>query len=131
MSILQTLPLDRNTLYILLLELRGICCFEWKLYLTATLTTGRSFHITNEPGPIIWQYKSEPVYNIASNARVDLALQSGVVGPVLHAALGTCLALVPLALYSTRFRESHCCRVWVQETLFAFDNEGCGYRAGG
>lgn len=114
MSTPQTLPLD----------LGGSCLFEWKLYLTSTPTTGQTFHITNEAGPVTWQYKSEPVFNISSNTRVVLALQIAVVGPVLHAALGTRLALVPLALYSTRFREGLCCRVWVQEALFALDDEG-------
>ncbi|KAF4761296.1 hypothetical protein N7455_002967 [Penicillium solitum] len=123
MSIPQSLPLEPNTLYILLLDLGGSCLFEWKLYLTSTPTTGQTFHITNEAGPVIWQYKSEAAYDI-SNTRVVLALQIGVVGPVLHAALGTRLTLVPLALYSTRFRESLCGRVWVQEALFALDDEG-------
>ncbi|KAF3024557.1 hypothetical protein E8E15_007833 [Penicillium rubens] len=118
------LPLEPNTLYILLLDLGGNCLFEWKLYLTSTPTTGQTFHITNETGPTSWQHKSEVVYNIASNARVVLALQIGAVGPVLHAALGARLALVPLALYSARFRESLSCRVWVQEALFALDDEG-------
>lgn len=124
MSTPQSLPLEPNTLYILLLDLGGSCLFEWKLYLTLTPTTGRTFHITNEAGPVTWQYKSEAVYDISSNTQVVLALQIGVVGPVLHAALGTRLALVPLTLYSTRFRESLCCRVWVQEALFALDDEG-------
>lgn len=124
MSIPQPLPLEPNALYILLLDLGGSCLLEWKVYLASTRTTGQTFHITNEAGPVTWQYKSEAVYNIASNTRVVLALQIGVVGPVLHAALGTRLALVPLALYSARFREGLCCRVWVQEVLFALDDEG-------
>ncbi|KAJ5961015.1 uncharacterized protein N7479_008165 [Penicillium vulpinum] len=124
MSITQPLSLEPNALYILLLDLGGSCLFEWKLYLSSTPTMGRTFHITNETGPIAWQYKTEVVYNIASNMRVVLALKIGVVEPVLHAALGARLALVPLALYSARFREGLCCRVWVQEALFALDDEG-------
>ncbi|OQE14501.1 hypothetical protein PENFLA_c037G07516 [Penicillium flavigenum] len=86
MSATQALSLEPNTLYILLLDLGGNCLFEWKLYLTSTPTTGQTFHITNETGPTSWQYKSEVVYNIASNTRVVLALKIGAVGPVLHAA---------------------------------------------
>ncbi|KAJ5385275.1 hypothetical protein N7517_003186 [Penicillium concentricum] len=124
MSIPRPLSLEPNTLYILLLDLGGSCLFEWKLYLTSTPTTGRTFHITNETGPIAWQYKTEVVYSIASDMRVGLALKIGVIGPVMHTALRTRLALVPLALYSGRFREGLCCRVWVKEALFALDDEG-------
>lgn len=124
MSLPQPLPLEPDALYILLLDLGGSCLFEWRLYLASTHTTGQTFHITNETGPVNWQYKSEAVYNIASDMRVVLALQIGVVGPVLHAALGSRLALIPLTLYSARFREGLSCRVWVQEGLFALDDEG-------
>ncbi|OQE47390.1 hypothetical protein PENCOP_c001G05767 [Penicillium coprophilum] len=118
------LSLEPNALYVLLIDLGGSCPLEWKLCLTSTPTTGRTFYITNETGPTAWQYKTEVVYSIANDMRVVLALKIGVIGPVLHAALGTRLALVPLALYSARFREGLCCRVWVQEALFALDDEG-------
>lgn len=53
-----------------------------------------------------------------------LALQIGAMGPVLHTALGARLALVPLALYSARFRKDLSSRVWVQGALFVLDDEG-------
>ena len=124
MSLPQPLPLEPNALYILLLYLGGSCLFEWRLYLASTHTNGQTFHITNETGPVNWQYKTEAIHNIASDKQVVLALQIGVVGPVLHAALGSRLALVPLTLYSARFREGLSCRVWVQEALFALEDEG-------
>ncbi|KAJ5468625.1 hypothetical protein N7475_006377 [Penicillium sp. IBT 31633x] len=124
MSIPQPLTLEPNALYILLLDLGASCLFEWQLYLASTATTGRVFHIVNEAGPVVWKYRSEAGYDVTSSARVLLALQIGVIAPMLHAALETRLALVPLALYSARFREGLCCRVWVQEALFALDDEG-------
>lgn len=62
--------------------------------------------------------------HVASNTRVVLALQIGAMGPVLHTALGARLALVPLALYSARFRKDLSSRVWVQGALFVLDDEG-------
>lgn len=56
--------------------------------------------------------------------RVVVALQAGAIGPLLHAALAAILRLVPLTIYSVRYRESLCCRVWVQEALYALDDEG-------
>ncbi|KAJ5550644.1 hypothetical protein N7535_001410 [Penicillium sp. DV-2018c] len=124
MSIPKPLKLEPHALYILLLDLGNNSAFNWQLYLAATVTTGRTFHITNEAGPIAWECKSEAVNDIGSSSRLVLALQVGVVEPVLHAALARRLALVPLALYSVRFWEELCCRVWVQEALYALDDEG-------
>lgn len=56
--------------------------------------------------------------------RLLLALKIGALEPVLHKALAGRLALVPLTLFSTRFREQLSCRVWVKEALFALDDEG-------
>lgn len=44
--------------------------------------------------------------------------------PVLHVALAGRLAIVPLTLYSARYRETLNCVVWVLEALFALDDEG-------
>ena len=121
---MTSLPLEPNSLYILLLGLGGACLFEWQLYLASTSTTGRTFHITNDAGPIAREYKSETVYDMATSAKVVVALQIGIVGPIMHVALAARLALVPLTVYSVRYREGHCCRVWVQEALFALDDEG-------
>ena len=106
---MTSLPLEPNSLYILLLNLGGACLFEWQLYLASTSTTGRTFHITNDAGPIAREYKSEPVYDMATSAKVVVALQIGIVGPIMHVALAARLALVPLTVYSVRYREGLCC----------------------
>jgi hypothetical protein len=121
---MTSLPFEPNSLYIILLELRDVCLFEWQLYLASTATAGRAFHISNEAGPVAWEYKNDAVYDMATSTKVVVALQIGVVGPVMHGAFAARLALVPLTLYSVRYRESLCCRVWVQEALFALDDEG-------
>lgn len=117
----MTLHFEPNNLYILLLDGGGAGIFKWQLYLATTIS-GRTFYITNESSPT-WQYKSEAV-NMSTSGKVLLALKVGAVEPILHSALAARLGLVPLTLYSVRCRESLCCRVWVQEALFALDDEG-------
>lgn len=119
----MALLFEPNSLYVLLLDLDSACLFEWQLYLASTTTTGQTFHITNDSGPVAWEYKSE-VANMSTCGRVVVALQVGAIGPLLHAALAARLRLVPLTIYSVRYRESLCCRVWVQEAFYALDDEG-------
>lgn len=119
----MALLFEPNSLYVLLLDLGSAFLFEWQLFLASTTTTGRLFHITNDSGPVAWEYKTEMV-NMSTCERVVIALQVGIIGPVMHAALAARLRLVPLTIYSVRCRESLCCRVWVQEALFALDDEG-------
>lgn len=121
---MTSLPFEPNSLYIILLDLGGACLFGRQLYLTSTATTGRAFHITSDTCPIAWEYKSEAVYDMATSVKVVIALEIGIVGPIMHVAFAARLALVPLTVYSIRYRESLCCRMWVQEALFALDDEG-------
>ncbi|KAJ5851983.1 uncharacterized protein N7529_011368 [Penicillium soppii] len=120
----QPLHFEPNSLYIILLDLGAACLFEWQLYLASTSTTGRAFQITNDAGPLAWKYKGEVVYDMATSSKLVVALQLGIIGPTMHAALAARLALVPLTVYSVRYRESLCCRVWILEALFALDDEG-------
>lgn len=121
-----TTPLrfEPNTLYILLLDRGDTYLFHWQLYLTTTTHEGTTFHITNDAGPTTWQYESNPTKEIPHLRRLLLALKVSALEPVLHKALADRLALVPLTLFSTRFREHLSCRVWVKEALFALDDEG-------
>ncbi|KAJ5084367.1 hypothetical protein NUU61_008946 [Penicillium alfredii] len=122
------LLLEPNALYLILLDRGDTYTFHWKLYLTTNSSTsptaGQIFHITNEAGLTAWEYETSPTTELPTSRRLLLALQVGVLDPVLHRALGERLALVPLALYSTRFWEHLSCRVWVKEALFALDDEG-------
>ncbi|KAJ6044604.1 hypothetical protein N7499_007106 [Penicillium canescens] len=124
MTFSEPLKLEPNTLYILLLDRGNTYLFHWELYLAQTAITGTVFHIINEGGPTAWEYKSEPTSEISTLGRLVLALQIGTVSPVLHAALADRLAIVPLTLYSARYRETLNCVVWVLEALFALDDEG-------
>ncbi|KAJ5748098.1 uncharacterized protein N7511_009794 [Penicillium nucicola] len=124
MAFQQPLNLEPNTLYVLLLDRGTTNVFHWELYLAQTATRGTVFHIINEGGPTAWQYKTEPTSEIPTLGRLILALQIGTVSPILHAALSGRLAMVPLTLYSARYREALNCGVWVLEALFALDDEG-------
>lgn len=115
---------DPNSLYILLLDRGDTYLFHWELYLTLTSKEGITFHINNDTGPTKWQYKSARTAEMPQLRRLLLALKIGVLEPILHKALADRLALVPLSLYSNRFREQLSCRVWVKEALFALDDEG-------
>lgn len=121
-----TTPLifEPNALYILLLDRGDTYLFHWQLYLTTSALEGTTFHITNDLGPTTWQYESSPTREIPTLRRLLLALKVSALEPVLHKALANRLALVPLTLFSTRFREHLSCRVWVKEALFALDDEG-------
>ena len=119
----MALIFEPNSLYILLMDLSNTFHFEWRLFLASTTTTGQVFYINNDAGSVAWEYKSE-MANMSTNARLVAALEIGVVGSILNSALGARLGLVPLTVYSVRYQESLCCRVWVQEALFALDDEG-------
>lgn len=71
-----------------------------------------------------WEYESASMTEIPQLRRLLLDLKIGALEPVLHSALAGRLALVPLMLFSTRFREQLSGRVWVKEALFAMDDEG-------
>lgn len=115
---------EPNALYILLLDRGDTYLFHWQLYLTTTALEGRTFHITNDAGPTTWQYESSTTKDMPQLRRLLLALKISALEPVLHKALTDRLTLVPLTLFSTRFREHLSCRVWVKEALFALDDEG-------
>lgn len=100
----MALLFEPNSFYILLLNLDHHCHFEWQLFLALTTTTGQLFHRTNDPGSVGWEYKSE-MADMSTNGRLVIALQIGVIGPVLHAALATRLGLVPLTGFSGRYRD--------------------------
>lgn len=118
------LVFEPNALYILLLDRGDTYLFHWQLYLTTSALEGTTFHITNGATPTAWQYESSPTKEIPQLRRLLLALKISALEPVLHRALAERLALVPLTLFSTRFREHLSCRVWVKEALFALDDEG-------
>ncbi|CAG8309070.1 unnamed protein product [Penicillium salamii] len=118
----MALLFEPNSFYILLLNLDHECHFEWQLFLALTTTTGQLFHTTNDPGSVGWEYKSE-MANMSTNGRLVIALQIGVIGPVLHTALATRLGLVPLTMFSGRYRDL-CSQMRVQAALFALDDEG-------
>lgn len=115
---------DPNTLYILLLDRGDTYLFHWELYLTTTAKEGITFHIANDAGPTKWQYERIATNEMPRLRRLVLALKIGALEPLLHKALAERLALVPLTLFSTRFREHLSCRVWVKEALYALDDEG-------
>ncbi|KAJ6113676.1 hypothetical protein N7523_006993 [Penicillium sp. IBT 18751x] len=118
------LVFEANSLYLLIRDRGDTYVFLWSLYLTTTATEGIHFHIINEVGPTDWKYERTPTNEIPCLRDLLVALKIGVVGPTIHGALSDRLALVPLTIYSTRFRENLSCRVWVKEALFALDDEG-------
>ncbi|KAJ5670279.1 uncharacterized protein N7477_005642 [Penicillium maclennaniae] len=118
------LVFEANSLYLLIRDRGDTYVFLWSLYLTTTATEGIQFHIVNDVGPTDWKYERTSKNEILCLHDLLVALKIGVVGPTMHGALSDRLALVPLTLYSTRFRENLSCRVWVKEALFALDDEG-------
>ena len=118
------LTFEPNALYIVLLDRGDTYLFHWELYLATTATEGIIFHITNDAGPAIWEYKRDPTNEMPTLRRIVLALRIGSMEPVLHNALAHRLAAIPLSRFSMRFREQLNCRVWVKEALFVLDDEG-------
>lgn len=118
------LVFEVNTLYILVLDRGDTYIFHWSLYLTTTATEGVHFRIINDAGPVDWRYERASTNEMPCLRRLLVALKIGTVGTIMHGALSDRLALVPLTLYSTRFRENLSCRVWTKEALFALDDEG-------
>lgn len=125
-ALISPIPLafEANTLYLLILDRGDTYLFLWSLYLTTTATEGIHFKINNDAGPTDWKYERTPTNEIPCLRRLLLALKIGAVEPIMHGALSDRLALVPLTIYSTRFRENLSCRVWAKEALFALDDEG-------
>ncbi|KAJ5123391.1 hypothetical protein N7448_009488 [Penicillium atrosanguineum] len=119
-----SLAFEANSLYILILDRGDTYLFLWSLYLTTTATEGIHFHIINDSGPTDWKYERTPTDKMPFLRRLLVALKIGAVESKMHGALSDRLALVPLTLFSTRFREKLSCRVWAKEALFALDDEG-------
>ncbi|CAL5867688.1 uncharacterized protein PFLUO_LOCUS1907 [Penicillium psychrofluorescens] len=121
---LPPLIFEPNALYLLLLDRGDTYLFHWQLYLSTSPHDGITYHVNNEASPTAWEFESCQTISLPTCSRLLLALQVGVLEPMLHAAMGERLKQVPLTLYSTRYREQLTSRVWVKEALFALDDEG-------
>lgn len=83
------------------------------------------YHLINPSttDPTTWKYEIQAITDASYFNRVLLALKLGVLDPVVHDAVGSRLAEVPIQ-YSGRFKENVTCRVWLKEALYALDDEG-------
>lgn len=118
-----SLNFEINGLYLLLSDRGDTYTFHWGLYLAKSSSDGVIFHLINPVNSTAWIYEAKSTRNVSQSVRLLLALQVGVLDPVLHGSLSDRLAQIPIQ-YSTRFREHMTCRVWIKEALFALNEEG-------
>ncbi|KAL3472022.1 hypothetical protein BJX99DRAFT_236412 [Aspergillus californicus] len=114
---------ETNGLYLLLSDRGDISKFHWGLYLATSPLGGQIGHLVNRAGMVDWQYESTTSQNDATPNKLLLALKLADLDPALHDALMARMSQIPIQ-YSTRFRESMTCRVWIKEALYELDDEG-------
>lgn len=119
----EPLELDENGFYILLFDLGDGYRFRWEFYLATSTESGTIFHLISPATSDVWVFEAKTITDERSSPDLVLATKIASMPPLLHEALQSRLARVPIE-YSARFRENISRRVWVKEALYALDQEG-------
>lgn len=122
----SSLAFQTDGLYIILTDRADSFTFHWGFYISKSDDEGLVLQIINSPNdPDEWKYEILKFSraDLFSTRKILVALQIGVLDPILHESLADRLAQIPIE-YSTRFHEDMTCRVWIKEALFALDQEG-------
>ncbi|OJD16788.1 hypothetical protein AJ78_03078 [Emergomyces pasteurianus Ep9510] len=145
------LPLEQNSLYVLLFDRGEAYRFHWALFLTATHPTtpttttaegvgeeeeqeqtaesnppGTLFEVTN-PNPSndnLWTYNATILTALTNKHNPLCALKISTIEPLLHEPFQALLGTIPIIPYSQRFGEKITCRVWLKEALYELDQGG-------
>lgn len=120
----DSLSFDTNGLYLLLSDIGAERQFHWGFYLAKSPTHGVIFQVvkgTYTTGDK-WEYKTKPSINVPNSVNLLVGVKIAVLEPILHNALATRLAEIPVQ-DSSRYG-AITCRVWIKEALQELDDEG-------
>ncbi|KAI9835338.1 MAG: hypothetical protein M1819_002482, partial [Sarea resinae] len=119
----NALTFEAGGLYILVSNIGAESYFHWGLYHALTPSDGLISHLINTPlTNHRWAYQSKHSSRVSHSLNLLVAVQVGVLEPVLWSALCDRLARISV---SSSARHGHMtCRVWVKRALEELDDEG-------